>query len=134
MTFCFPTNWLQAFVISLVPPRVLLGPVLEITPKAFFCNRFLIFATLGYYLALGFSFLQHYSPVWLPGFRLVKRIVKYLAKEWSEQKVLVTKVVGLYSIYQKHKLIGALTLTGVEKNGLEFLLKTLQDSKHFFYE
>ena len=32
-----------------------------------------------------------YSPVWLSGFHLVKRISKYFAKEMAEHKVLVTK-------------------------------------------
>ena len=44
------------------------------------------------------SLFNHFCPV--------KRNGKYFAKEWSEQKVLVIEVVGLYSSYQKYKRIG----------------------------
>ena len=44
------------------------------------------------------SLFNHFCPV--------KRNGKYFAKKWSEQKVLVIEVVGLYSTYQKYKRIG----------------------------
>ena len=48
-----------------------------------------------------------YSLVCFALFCLVKRIIEYFAKEWSEQKVSITDDVGLYSTYQKYIMIGA---------------------------
>ena len=45
----------------------------------------------------------YYSLVCFALFSLVKRIVEYFAKEWSEQKVLVIEVSELYSTYKKEK-------------------------------
>ena len=44
------------------------------------------------------SLFDHFCPV--------KRNGEYFAEKWSEQKVLIIKVVGLYSTYQKYKRIG----------------------------
>ena len=66
-----------------------------------------------------FYVLVKYSLVCFALFCLVKRIVEYFAKEWSEQKLPITDVAGLYSTYQKYIMI-PLTLTSLEKNGLEF--------------
>ena len=65
----------------------------------------------------------------------MKRIVEYFAKEWSEQKVAITDVEGLYSTYQKYIMIGAPNSYQFrEKWTSVFLQKNLQKSKHFFYE
>ena len=48
-----------------------------------------------------------YSLVCFAPFCLVKRIVKYFPKEFSEWKVSITDVAGLYSTYQKYIMIGA---------------------------
>ena len=42
--------------------------------------------------------IERYSPSLWHGFCPVKRNGKYLTKKWSEQKVLVIEVAGLYSI------------------------------------
>ncbi len=43
------------------------------------------------------SLFDHFCPV--------KRNGEYFAEKWSEQKVLIIKVVGIYSTYQKYKRI-----------------------------
>ena len=48
----------------------------------------------------------HYSLSLFNHFCPVKRNSKYFSMKWSEQKVLVIEVVGLYSTYQKYKKIG----------------------------
>ena len=76
-----------------------------------------------------------YSLVCFALFCLVKRIIEYFAKEWSEQKVSITDVVGLYSTYQKYIMIGAPNSYQFrEKWTWVFYQKNLQKSKHFFYE
>ena len=76
-----------------------------------------------------------YSLVCFALFCLVKRIVQYFVKEWSEQKVSVTNVVGLYSTYQKCIIIGAPNSYQFrEKLTWVFYQKNLLKSKHFFYE
>ena len=76
-----------------------------------------------------------YSLVCFELFRLVKRIVEYFAKELSEQKGLVTEVVGLYSTYKKYIKIGdPNSYQFREKWTWVFYQKNLQKSKHFFYE
>ena len=76
-----------------------------------------------------------YSLVCFALFCLVKRIVEYFAKEWSEQKVSITDVVGLYSTYQKYIMIGAPNSYQFrEKWTWVFYHKNLQKSKHFFYK
>ena len=76
-----------------------------------------------------------YSLVCFALFCLVKRIIEYFAKEWSEQKVSITDVVGLYSTYQKYIMIGAPNSYQFrEKWTWVFYQKNLQNSKHFFYE
>ena len=54
--------------------------------------------TKGCQARYSLSLFNHFCPV--------KRNGKYFAKKWSEQKVLVIEVVGLYSTYQKYKRIG----------------------------
>ena len=44
------------------------------------------------------SLFDHFCPM--------KRNGEYFAKKWSEQKVLIIKVAGLYTTYQKYKRIG----------------------------
>ena len=44
------------------------------------------------------SLFDHFCPV--------KRNGEYFAKKWSEQKVLIIKVEGLYSTYQIYKRMG----------------------------
>ena len=44
------------------------------------------------------SLFDHFCPV--------KRNGEYFAEKWSEQKVLIIKVAGLFSTYQKYKRIG----------------------------
>ena len=44
------------------------------------------------------SLFNHFCPV--------KQNSEYFAAKWSEQKVLIIEVVGLYSTYQKYKRIG----------------------------
>ena len=76
-----------------------------------------------------------YSLVCFALFCLVKRIIEYFAKKWSEQKVPITDVVGLYSTYQKYIIIGAPNSYQLqEKWTWVFYQKNLQKSKHFFYE
>ena len=76
-----------------------------------------------------------YSLVRFALFCLVKRIVQYLVKEWTEQKVSITDVVGLYSTYQKCIIIGAPNSYQFrEKLTWVFYQKNLLKSKHFFYE
>ena len=81
------------------------------------------------------GFRDTYSLVCFALFCLVKRIIEYFAKEWSEQKVSITDVVGLYSTYQKYIMIGAPNSYQFrEKWTWVFYQKNLQKSKHFFYE
>ena len=47
-----------------------------------------------------------YSLTLFDHFRPVKRNSEYFAEKWSEQKVLIIKVAGVYSTYQKYKRIG----------------------------
>ena len=76
-----------------------------------------------------------YSLVCFALYCLVKRVIEYFAKEWSEQKVSITDVVGLYSTYQKYIMIGAPNSYQFrEKWTWVFYQKNLQKSKHFFYE
>ena len=76
-----------------------------------------------------------YSLVCFALFCLVKRIIEYFTKEWSEQKVSITDVVGLYSTYQKYMMIGAPNSYQFgEKWTWVFYQKNLPKSKHFFYE
>ena len=49
---------------------------------------------------------KHYSLSLFDHFCPVKRNGEYFAEKWSEQKVLIIKVAGLYSTYQKYKRIG----------------------------
>ena len=82
-----------------------------------------------------FCLFTVYSLVCFALFCLVKRIVQYFVKEWSEQKVSVTNVVGLYSTYQKCIIIGAPNSYQFrEKLTWVFYQKNLLKSKHFFYE
>ena len=79
--------------------------------------------------------LEKYSLVCFALFCLVKRIIEYFAKEWSEQKVSISDNVGLYSTYQKYIMIGAPNSYPFgEKWTWVFYQKNLQKSKHFFYE
>ena len=47
-----------------------------------------------------------YSLTLLDHFHPVKRTGKYFARKWSESKVLVIEVAGLYSTYLKYTWIG----------------------------
>jgi len=87
----------------------------------------------GWWLFLYYKPCLQYSLVCFAFFCLVKRIVQYFVKEWSEQKVSVTNVVGLYSTYQKCIIIGAPNSYQFrEKLTWVFYQKNLLKSKHFF--
>ena len=71
------------------------------------------------------SLFDHFCPV--------KRNGEHFAEKRSEQKVLIIKVVGLYSTYQKYKRIGVPSSYQFGENlTWVFSTKKLQKSKHFF--
>ena len=51
---------------------------------------------------------EEYSKAWWHDFCLVKRPGKYFAYKWSEKKVPIIAVIGLYDTYQKCIKIGGL--------------------------
>ena len=53
---------------------------------------------LDFFSTYSLSLFDHFCPVKWNG--------EYFTEKWSEQKVLIIKVVGLYSTYQKYKRIG----------------------------
>ena len=63
-----------------------------------FENQIIIDVTPSHCIKYSLSLFDHFCPV--------KRNSEYLAKKWSEQKVLIIKVAGFYSTYQKYKRIG----------------------------
>ena len=76
---------------------------------------------------------NEYSLSLFDNFCPVKRNSEYFTEKWSEQKVLIIKVVGLYSTYQKYERIGVPSAYQLGENWTwVFSTKKLQKSKHFF--
>ena len=126
-TLLFESPFLQIFHVSL--------EALNINGKNVSIHHYQAYFKYIQTYFIFFCVAPLYSLVCFALFCLVKRIIEYFAKEWSEQKVSITDVVGLYSTYQKYIMIGAPNSYQFrEKWTWVFYQKNLQKSKHFFYE
>ena len=101
--------------------------------KPFFHETTLCLFNLPFLLSKQHKFSFLYSLSLFYHFCPVKRNGKYFAEKWTEQKVLIIKVVGLYSTYQKYKRIGVPGSYQFGENWTwVFSTKKLHKSKHFF--